>query len=188
MPLQKTVAFAHTLLAGHVVAGARVIDATMGKGHDTVLLARLVGETGNVYAFDIQSEALSATAARLASENLQTRATLIQDSHTRMHDYISAPVSAIVFNLGYLPGADKSCATQADNTLAAVRSALALLEPGGLLLIAIYWGHPAGVQEKEALEPFVAGLSPDTYRVFRYEFINRSKPAPYLLAIERFID
>ncbi|MGO1766997.1 MAG: class I SAM-dependent methyltransferase [Advenella sp.] len=188
MPLPKTVAFVHILLAGHVAPGASVIDATMGKGYDTVQLARLVGETGHVYAFDIQSEALSATAARLTSENLRSRATLIQDSHTRMRDYILAPVSAVVFNLGYLPGADKSCATQAGHTLVAVQSALALLEPGGLLLIAIYWGHPAGVKEKETLESFVARLSPETYRVLRYEFINRYRPAPYLLAIERFVD
>lgn len=188
MPLQKTVAFVHTLLAGHVAAGACVIDATMGNGHDTLQLARLVGDTGHVYAFDIQSAALAATAARLGKENLQARATLIHDSHARMHEYISDPVSAIVFNLGYLPGTDKSCATQATSTLPAVNSALTLLAPGGLLLIAIYWGHQEGAREKEALEPFVAQLSPEKYRVLKYEFINRANPAPYLLAIERFSD
>ena len=186
MPLLKTVAFVHTLLADHVVAGARVIDATMGNGHDTLQLARLVGEAGHVYAFDIQRDALAATAARLGHENLRARATLIHDSHAHMLDYVSEPVSAIIFNLGYLPGADKSCATQANSTLAAVKSALTLLAPGGLLLIAIYWGHPAGADEKEALEPFVAQLSPEQYRVLKYEFINRANPAPYLLAIERF--
>ncbi|HBP29144.1 MAG: class I SAM-dependent methyltransferase [Advenella sp.] len=186
MPLLKTVTFVHTLLAGHVVAGARVIDATMGNGHDTLQLARLVGDTGHVYAFDIQSEALAATAARLGCENLRARATLIQDSHARMLDYLSEPINAIVFNLGYLPGADKSCATQATSTLAAVRNALTLLAPGGLLLITIYWGHPAGASEKKVLEPFVAQLSPEQYRVLKYEFINRANPAPYLLAIERF--
>lgn len=186
MPLLKTVAFVHMLLAGHVVSGARVIDATMGNGHDTLALARLVGDSGHVYAFDIQSEALAATAARLSREHMQARATLIQDNHARMHEHVSDPVSAIVFNLGYLPGTDKACATQATNTLAAVRSALTLLAPGGLLLIAVYWGHPAGASEKEALEPFVAQLSPEQYRVLKYEFINRANPAPYLLAIERF--
>ena len=186
MPLLKTVAFVHALLADHVVAGACVIDATMGNGHDTLALARLVGDTGHVYAFDIQSEALAATAARLGRENLQARATLIQDNHAHMLEYVSDPVSAIVFNLGYLPGTDKACATQAASTLPAVRRALTLLAPGGLLLLAIYWGHSAGTSEKAALEPFVAQLSPEQYRVLKYEFINRANPAPYLLAIERF--
>jgi len=186
MPLPKTVTFVHTLLAEHVVAGARVIDATMGNGHDTLQLAQLVGDTGHVYAFDIQREALTATAARLSDEQLQARVSLIHDSHARMHDYVSQEVSAIVFNLGYLPGTDKSCATQADSTLAAIEGALTLLAPGGLLLIVIYWGHEAGVSEKEAIEPFVAQLSPEQYRVLRYEFMNRVHPAPYLLAIERF--
>ena len=186
MPLPKTVTFVHTLLADHVVEGASVIDATMGNGHDTLQLARLVGNTGHVYAFDIQREALAATAARLRDEQLQGRVSLIHDSHARMHEYVSEEVSAIVFNLGYLPGTDKSCATQATSTLAAIERALTLLAPGGLLLVVIYWGHEAGVREKEVLEPFVAQLSPEQYRVLRYEFMNRVNPAPYLLAIERF--
>ena len=186
MPLPKTVTFVHTLLADHVVEGASVIDATMGNGHDTLQLARLVGDTGRVYAFDIQSEALAATAARLRDEQLQGRVSLIHDSHARMHEYVSEEVSAIVFNLGYLPGTDKSCATQATSTLAAIERALTLLAPGGLLLVVIYWGHEAGVREKEVLEPFVAQLSPEQYRVLRYEFMNRVNPAPYLLAVERF--
>jgi len=181
----KTVDFVHALLADHVTAGVRVIDATMGNGHDTLQLARLVGDAGHVYAFDIQREALVATAARLAGEHLQARATLIHDSHARMLDYVSEPVSAIVFNLGYLPGADKAHATQTASTLAAVRSALTLLAPGGLLLIAVYWGHAAGVSEKAVQEPFVVQLSPDQYRVLRYEFISRAIHAHYLLAIER---
>ena len=186
MPLPRTVSFVHTLLADHVVEGASVIDATMGNGHDTLHLARLVGDTGHVYAFDIQSEALAATTARLSDEQLQARVTLIHDNHASMQEHVSEAVSAIVFNLGYLPGTDKSCATQATSTLTAIERALTLLAPGGLLLIVIYWGHEAGVREKEALEPFVAQLSPDQYRVLRYEFMNRVNPAPYLLAIERF--
>lgn len=188
MPLLKTVAFVHSLLATHLCEGARAIDATMGNGHDTLQLARLVGATGTVYAFDIQAQALAATTALLEAENLQSRAVLIQDSHSRLADYVREPVSVIVFNLGYLPGADKSKATQADTTLLAVQQALPLLEPGGLLLIAVYWGHPAGRQERDVLDPFVAQLSPAKYRVLKYEFINRARPAPYLLAIELMAD
>ncbi len=38
--------------------GDFVIDATMGNGHDTAFLAELVGPSGEVFAFDIQKEAL----------------------------------------------------------------------------------------------------------------------------------
>jgi len=188
MSLPKTIEFAHALLTDHIGAGDRVIDATMGNGHDTLHLARLVGETGKVYAFDIQPQALQATAALLQAENLYSRCVLIQQSHVRMQDYVTEPVSAVIFNLGYLPGADKGLATQADQTLLAVQTALSLLGPGGLLMIAVYWGHPAGVQEKNMLDPFAEQLPSSIYRVLKYEFVNRARPAPYLLAIERFKD
>ncbi len=45
--------------------GDHCIDATAGRGHDTIALARLVGTTGTVTAFDIQPEALASTEALL---------------------------------------------------------------------------------------------------------------------------
>ena len=44
--------------------GDVAVDATMGNGGDTAFLCKLVGETGHVYAFDVQQEALDRTAAR----------------------------------------------------------------------------------------------------------------------------
>ena len=41
------------------------MDATVGNGHDTVFLARLVGETGKVIGFDIQEQAIKNTTERL---------------------------------------------------------------------------------------------------------------------------
>lgn len=34
--------------------GDTVVDATCGNGHDTLCLARAVGRSGTVYAFDVQ--------------------------------------------------------------------------------------------------------------------------------------
>ncbi|MBC7032591.1 SAM-dependent methyltransferase, partial [Salmonella enterica subsp. enterica serovar Enteritidis] len=45
--------------------GDHVIDATVGNGHDTVYLAKLVGTTGHVDGFDIQSAAIEATTTAL---------------------------------------------------------------------------------------------------------------------------
>ena len=42
--------------------GDIAVDATMGNGKDTQFLCELVGETGRVYAFDVQEEALERTA------------------------------------------------------------------------------------------------------------------------------
>ena len=54
----------------HLPAGGFAIDATAGRGGDTVFLARTVGETGRVLAFDIQEEAVESTRARLKAEGL----------------------------------------------------------------------------------------------------------------------
>ena len=44
-----------------VQSGDTVIDATLGNGHDTVMLAELVGEGGHVIGFDIQPDAVDRT-------------------------------------------------------------------------------------------------------------------------------
>ena len=46
----------HNVLKGHIREGDCCIDATMGKGSDTLFLCRMAGNRGNVTAFDILSE------------------------------------------------------------------------------------------------------------------------------------
>ena len=48
--------------------GDTVIDATLGNGHDTCMLAELVGEGGHVIGFDIQPDAVMRTAAALTEK------------------------------------------------------------------------------------------------------------------------
>lgn len=50
-----------------VQPGDVVVDATCGNGHDTLELARMVGPSGRVVAFDIQPEALASAQALLDS-------------------------------------------------------------------------------------------------------------------------
>ena len=42
-------------ILSHLGEGDLAVDFTMGNGHDTLFLCSLVGETGKVYAFDIQT-------------------------------------------------------------------------------------------------------------------------------------
>ena len=39
--------------------GDTVVDATVGNGHDTQMLAELVGENGHVIGFDVQPSAIA---------------------------------------------------------------------------------------------------------------------------------
>ena len=68
-------------------------------------------------------------------------------------------LAAAIFNLGYLPGGDKSLITQARNTLRAVEGIWEILRPGGLLLIVLYPGHEGGAEEAAQLRAWAAGSS-----------------------------
>ena len=112
---------AKQLIALRVMPGDTVIDATVGNGHDTLFLARLVGREGLVYGFDIQQVALERTAARLQEAGLQDRVQLIHAGHEELKKYVPDFVQAVMFNLGYLPGADKSVTTLGHTTLRAIK-------------------------------------------------------------------
>lgn len=58
----------HRIIEEKVQPGDICIDATAGRGNDTLFLAKLVGETGHVTAFDIQQDAVDSTRALLGSK------------------------------------------------------------------------------------------------------------------------
>ena len=76
--------------------GDTVIDATLGNGHDTVMLAGLVGETGCVYGFDIQPDAVERSAARLAEQGLAQRCRLFAVGHQHLAEHVHEPVRRII--------------------------------------------------------------------------------------------
>ena len=55
----------HEELRLRIRSGDLCIDATVGNGHDTFALAKLVGKDGLVFGFDIQKVALDRTEALL---------------------------------------------------------------------------------------------------------------------------
>lgn len=136
--------------------GDIVVDATAGNGHDTLALARLVGETGRVFAFDVQHRAHEQTARRLADHGFTDRVTLVARGHQRMRQSLppatQGQVAVVVFNLGYLPGGDKLRITLASSTLPALDQATGVLKEGGLLTVVAYPGHQGGDEEYLAVE------------------------------------
>lgn len=173
--------FCHHFVAQHVKPGDVVVDATVGNGHDTLFLCELVGPSGKVYGFDIQEEALTNTATRLKAHHCQAQ--LIHDGHECMADYIQEAPSAIVFNLGYLPKGNHLIATQADTTLAALRTGLSLLQPGGIISLCIYSGGETGFNEREAVLAFLKNLDSRQYLVIVSDYYNRpnNPPLPALI-------
>lgn len=164
--------------------GAVAVDATVGKGNDTVFLAELVGTEGKVYGFDIQQQAIDITEQRLISLGLSEQTELFCLGHQNMTNEIKEGVDCFIFNLGYFPGGDHHITTTAESSIPALESALTLLNPGGVIFIALYWGHPEGEIEKEQIIPWLKELPSEEWCVSETTFPNRNK-APVLIEIER---
>ncbi|MCL1990212.1 MAG: methyltransferase domain-containing protein [Defluviitaleaceae bacterium] len=183
MTLTRILPFTKQLLQTCVMPGDKVIDATCGNGHDTVFLSKLVGETGVVFAFDIQEQAIKQTRQQLEKEKRQN-VTLILDSHANVHQYVKDDVRAAVFNLGYLPNSDHQVTTHGASTWEAVEKMLKLLTIGGVIILVIYHGHSEGKVERDYLENQIQTLDPVQTSVLKYAFLNK-KDAPYVIAIEK---
>ncbi len=173
-----------------VQIGEPVIDATTGNGVDTLFLAKLTGPSGIVFAFDVQAAALERTRERLenaASAGERTGTVrLLLAGHEEMRSRVPAEyhgrIAAIMFNLGYLPGADQQLTTQSDTTLTALASALTLLRGGGVLTVVVYPGHEGGDAEAAAVEHWASTLSPAIAQCVVYRFPQKHA-SPYLISI-----
>lgn len=168
----------------HLEPGDVAIDATCGNGHDTLALAKRILPSGKLYALDIQKSALGA-AKKLVEETLGKQDNivyLLQDHETLPGE--EEGVKLIVYNLGYLPGGDKSITTKTEITLKSVGAALKKLQPGGIVCITCYPGHEEGAIEQEALLEFCKTLDPKAFSITHHQWINREK-APSLLLIQK---
>ena len=158
------------------------VDFTMGRGRDTLFLCRLAPQ-GRVFAFDIQQGALDQTAELLIQNNVHN-ATLILDNHDRFANYVPGEIDGGLFNLGFLPGGDRSVTTQRGSTVTAVRLAMQSLKRGGALGVAVYPGHVEGRLEGETLQSYFAGVDKKEFDVFIYRLLN-VPDSPYMMMIER---
>ncbi len=187
--LARPLEMAQELVARVLRPGDTAIDATVGNGHDTLFLAHRVGAAGKVYGFDIQQAALAAARRRLAELEDIDNIVLLQQSHESMAAQLPAGrqerLRAVMFNLGYLPGGDKSIITRPASSLAALAAAADLLAPDGIISIVAYTGHPGGAAEARAVAGWAGQLDRRRYRAARYDCINEPNNPPFLLAIER---
>ena len=166
-------------------SGDTVVDATMGNGHDTERLAELVGESGHVYAFDVQEQAVQNTRERLEKAGLLERATLFLESHEHLAERVPTPVRAVMFNLGWLPGGDKHITTRLDSTHKAVEGALSVLAPMGVLCMCVYPGHDEGMRELEHLTQYFSSLDPRRFNCLMQTFVNAGEGAPRCFIIQK---
>mmetsp|Transcript_8689 Transcript_8689/g.32735 ORF Transcript_8689/g.32735 Transcript_8689/m.32735 type:complete len:245 (-) Transcript_8689:489-1223(-) len=182
--------------------GRCALDLTCGKGADSLFIANELFRNVNsalLVCVDVQEKAVKKTYECLEGAGFEPghnripdvpcRAAVFQGSHHELPAAVLSaiegdPPSLIVYNLGYLPGTDKSVKTTADTTLQSVTASMDMIAPGGLISIMCYPGHPEGKEELEALRTFAAGVSAHDYCVQVHEQINREE-TPCLITMVR---
>ncbi|MBT2723143.1 class I SAM-dependent methyltransferase [Bacillus sp. ISL-46] len=189
MNIDKILPFAKSLLIKAVKPGDVVIDATVGNGYDTVFLAELVGESGQVFGFDIQNEAIVASKARLKQKCMLERVTIFQSGHENLSQLIPdihyGKISGAIFNLGYLPGSDKAIVTRPETTIAAIQQLLEIMAPEGIIVLVIYHGHKGGAEERDSLLAYCQQMDQKKAHVLQYQFINQQNHPAFIIAIEK---
>lgn len=176
----------HLKLMEVIRSGDTVIDATAGNGHDALALAKLVGPSGKVIIIDVQTAAIEATRDRLMEAKELAQCELIEGDHAEvLHELLEQhreSVRAITFNLGYLPGAEKTLTTKPETTVRALDAAISLLRPGGILLVTAYRGHAGGMSEAQEVEKWMLSLRSDEWDTFSTEpDIKSSENVPPIL-------
>ena len=167
----------------HLSEGDTAVDFTMGNGYDTAFLSKTVGESGHVYSFDIQDQALASTEKNLKELGCPNNYTLIKASHHRVLEYVKGPIKAGMFNLGYLPGGDKSITTMRETTMPAIEAALSMLDRDAVLNIAVYPGHAEGDAEGKMITEYLSTLDRRKICCTQIKILN-SPTSPYFIVVE----
>ncbi|RUL89579.1 class I SAM-dependent methyltransferase [Tautonia sociabilis] len=188
MAIPRVVELARMLVGRVLSEGDAAIDATVGNGHDTIWLADQVGPGGRVLGLDVQQAALASARGRLEEAGISDRVSLVRAGHERLDALVRKPgpfarPAAVMFNLGYLPGGDRSRTTVSATTLPALEAALGIIRPGGIVTVVLYPGHPAGQDESEAVARWASHSARSRAEILRAELLHPASPSPWLLAL-----
>ena len=173
----------HHLIRNHFADKPRevAIDATCGNGNDTQFLSEL--GFARVIAFDIQQVAIDNSTDRILREGL-TGVEHVLAGHQDMQQHVNSEVDCVMFNFGYLPNGDKTLTTSAENSVAAILAATALLSDTGLISLMCYPGHPAGAIETEAIIDCLKKLNRN-WQVGTHLAVSPRPTAPILYTLKQ---
>lgn len=164
----------------YVKTNSLVIDATIGNGNDTLILAKKATK-GHVFGFDISNQAIENTKKLLELNNI-SNVTVFKTSHENMLETLKnykKKISLITFNLGYLPKADKKVTTKKESTIKAITDSYELIHNNGVILITVYPHHYEGKKEHIALNEFIKDKK---YKIYHND---DNKEAPYLIELTK---
>lgn len=165
------------------INGKICIDATLGNGNDSLKILTNM-ENGFLYAFDIQDIAIE-NSKKLLEKNGFNNFSLIKDSHENLKNYVNKEVEFVIFNLGYLPRADKNIVTKPNSTISAISSALDILSNSGVVAVVSYLGHVGSLEERNSLNEYLKNLDQHKYLVEKREFFNQENNPPIVYLIKK---
>ena len=156
------------------------IDATCGNGGDTAFLCGITAPEGKVLGFDIQPEAIASTRKHLEQKGIPAeKYELHCDSHANLLQYVQpGTADAVMFNFGWLPGADHNVFSTADSSIPALKAALEAVRPGGAVSAILYSGQVIGMAEKQTVLEFLRALPLKDFTVLVCDFANWAETAP----------
>lgn len=177
-------ATAHRYFEKYMQKDGVAIDATCGNGYDTYFIAK-IAPNGTIFAMDRQKEALDKAKELLAP--LHANIHWVWGCHSKICDMMPPnSVDLIVYNLGYLPGSDKTVITGANTTLLSLKSACTLLKEGGAIIVTTYSGHPGGAEEEAAVIDFARSLPKSEFEVEQHIWLNWEK-GPTVLRLNKML-
>jgi threonine dehydrogenase-like Zn-dependent dehydrogenase len=179
----NAVVAARYFLEPALAQAACVVDATAGNGQDVLFFCQNTKPECRIWAFDIQSVAINSCARLLEQHGCRDRVRLIQSDHAALTDYVTEPVNAAIFNLGYLPGQDHAITTSPISLTPALEGLFGLLAPGGRIGIVAYPGHEPGRLEVDYLESYLSSYPQNLYTITRLSFINQINNPAILYSI-----
>lgn len=179
-PDLTAVRFVQDYLAAHLPHPKLCIDATCGNGGDTAFLCRLAGPEGRVLGFDIQPEAIASTRKHLEQLGVPaSRYELHCQSHADLLQIVQpGTADAVMFNFGWLPGADHAVFSTAQSSIPALQAALEAVRPGGVVSAILYSGQVIGTDEKQTVLEYLRALPLKSFTVLVCDFANWAETAP----------
>lgn len=186
MSLVNLKSFNDYIMAEFLKEGYTCLDGTCGNGHDTLTMRQIIGDSGKIFSFDIQENAINSALELIKSKNLDCKnIEFFVDSHAEIDKYINESIDFAIYNLGYLPGGDKALTTVWESTRISLEKAMNIMRKGAILSVTAYPGHEEGYHERSKLKDFLLSLDSKKYNITNLNYFNQKDTAPETFIIEK---
>lgn len=179
-PDLTAVKFVQDFLTSRLAEPKLLVDATCGNGGDTAFLCGITAPEGKVVGFDVQEAAIASTRKHLEQLGVPAaRYELHCQSHADLLQVVQpGTADAVMFNFGWLPGADHAVFSTAQSSIPALQAALEAVRPGGVVSAILYSGQVIGTDEKQTVLEYLRALPLKSFTVLVCDFANWAETAP----------